>query len=463
MTTRTPIEVTNPVRVLVPVGMLGGGFPDDTVKRGIAMGADVIAVDGGSTDSGPYYLGAATAKTARAAVHRDLRAILGPAAEAGLPVIIGSCGTSGTDAGVEWVYEIVVEILRQDRVPGQRIARIYSELDPATVHAKLRADDVVALDPAGLLSADTVDSCSHIVGLMGHEPIVAALQAGANIVLAGRATDCALIAAVPLMRGKPFGPTWHAAKIAECGNLCTTGSGLGGVVVHIGDDGFVVEPVDDIDRCTPYSVSAHMLYENVDPFRLREPAGTLVATNAVYTALDDRRVLVRGSEFEFADHHTIKLEGAAPAGAQTESIVGIREPEVLARIDEWLDSLHAFLTQRIPATLGIAHDCYHIELRPYGANAVLGAADPDLTPPREVGVVFCATGPDQATATAIAKFANPYLLHHPLPGTDSVPSWSFMSSPAEMERGTLYSFRLQHSVRVDDPLELVRTTIEEVA
>jgi hypothetical protein len=43
-------------RVLVPVGMLGGGFPAHTVQRGIALGADVIAVDGGSTDSGPHYL-----------------------------------------------------------------------------------------------------------------------------------------------------------------------------------------------------------------------------------------------------------------------------------------------------------------------------------------------------------------------------------------------------------------------
>ena len=46
------------VRVLVPVGMLGGGFPAHTVRRGITLGADVIAVDAGSTDSGPYYLGA---------------------------------------------------------------------------------------------------------------------------------------------------------------------------------------------------------------------------------------------------------------------------------------------------------------------------------------------------------------------------------------------------------------------
>jgi hypothetical protein len=58
------------VGILVPTGMLGGGFSPETIARGISLGADVIAVDGGSTDSGPYYLGAGVAKTAESAAPR---------------------------------------------------------------------------------------------------------------------------------------------------------------------------------------------------------------------------------------------------------------------------------------------------------------------------------------------------------------------------------------------------------
>jgi hypothetical protein len=36
-------------------------------------------------------------------------------------------------------------------------------------------------------------------------------------------------------------------------------------------------------------VAAHMLYETVNPFRMREPAGTIVVTDATYTALEWRR------------------------------------------------------------------------------------------------------------------------------------------------------------------------------
>ena len=44
------------VNVLVPVGQLGGGVRAEEVANGIAWGADAIAVDAGSTDSGAAYL-----------------------------------------------------------------------------------------------------------------------------------------------------------------------------------------------------------------------------------------------------------------------------------------------------------------------------------------------------------------------------------------------------------------------
>ncbi len=429
------------VRILVPTGMLGGGFPPATVQRGIALGADLIAVDGGSTDSGPHYLGTATAKTARNAVASDLQAILAPAHAAGIPIVIGSCGTSGTDSGVEWVHDIAAEVAAAEGV-SLRVARIYSEQEVS----------------AGGLAPETLRRCSHIVGLMGHEPIATALARGADLVLAGRATDTALSAALPLMRGLPPGPVWHAAKIAECGGLCTTNPRSGGVLVTLDPDGFSIEPLDPNAACTPRSVAAHMMYENAHPFRMREPAGTLDTSAAIYTALDDRTVRVVGSRFEPADQHTIKIEGAAPAGYQTIIISGIRDPAVLARLDEWCDRVLGHLHQNIPKTFGITRDHYDVQIRRYGHDAVLGTAEPeDARSPREVGIVFVATAADQATATQLAKFANPLLLHAPLEGDEALPSYAFLGSPAEIERGPLHEFVLQHAVNVDAPDELFRT------
>ncbi|BFO18625.1 hypothetical protein SHKM778_50130 [Streptomyces sp. KM77-8] len=123
-----------------------------------------------------------------------------------------------------------------------RIARVYSEQDPAFLKEQLGAGRIRPLAPHGPLEPGTLENCAHIVGMMGHEPFAEALEAGAQVVLAGRATDTALAAAVPLMRGMPAGPAWHAAKVVECGGQCTTDPRAGGVMATIDADGFVIEP-----------------------------------------------------------------------------------------------------------------------------------------------------------------------------------------------------------------------------
>lgn len=452
-----------PVRVLVPAGMLGAGFPPETVERGLALGADVIAIDGGSTDSGPYYLGSATPKTTRAQVEHDLRILLTAAAAGGIPLIVGSCGTGGTDAGVDWVAGIVGDLLTAEGLDLD-VAVIYSEQKASALAERLAAGRIHPLPPLGDLEPETLEDCTRIVGMMGHEPIEAALRAGADVVLAGRATDTAVAAAYPLMRGMPAGPTWHAAKIVECGGQCTTDPRRGGVLAVIDRDGFTIEPLDPAVSCTPTSVAAHMLYETADPFRMREPAGTIDVTGATYRAVDERTVRVEGSAFEFAEQHTVKLEGARISGYETLSFTAIRDPHIVADIDAWAALLHEVLGQWVERTLGPgAAGDYSVDVRLYGHNAVLQERDPAPGPAREVGVMLLVRARDQATATAVAKIANPLMLHLPTADMDHLPSTAFPFSPAETERGPAYEFVLNHAVDVDDPAELFRTVHRESA
>jgi len=448
------------VRVLTPSGMLGAGWDHATIERGLALGADVISIDGGSTDSGPYYLGSSTPKTTAKAVARDLRSLLKAAAGAGIPLIVGSCGTSGTDEGVDWVAGIAAEVMAEEGL-DLRVAKIYSEQSAAVLKEHLGAGRIHPLPPLGELTAETLESCTHIVGVLGHEPIVDALRAGAQVVLAGRATDTAVAAAYPLMKGMPAGPAWHAAKIVECGGQCTTDPRSGGVLATIDAGGFTIEPLDPAVSCTPTTVAAHMLYETVNPYEMREPDGTLDVRDATYTAVDDRIVRVEGSRFHVADQYTIKLEGARITGYETMSFSAIRDPHILGQIDTWADFMRTMITRRVRQTLGLADDEYAFDLRLYGHNAVLGDLEPETGPPREVGAMLLVNAPDQATATAVAKVANPLMLHLPTPDMDHLPSLAFASSPAEVERGAAYEFVLHHVVDCDDPASLFRTEMGE--
>ena len=59
--------------VLSPTAILGYGFPEESFYRGLEKNPDLIAVDAGSTDPGPHYLGSGKSFTDRIGVKRDLR------------------------------------------------------------------------------------------------------------------------------------------------------------------------------------------------------------------------------------------------------------------------------------------------------------------------------------------------------------------------------------------------------
>jgi hypothetical protein len=453
------------IGVIFPTGALGSGFPIEMLRAGVAMGATAIAVDAGSTDSGPYYLGTGNPKPSLPAIEQDLRCMLVACREAGIPVVVGSCGTSGTSKGVDLLAEMAERIAKEEGL-SYTMARIYSDQDAETLVDALDAGRIHPLAPLPQTTPEDLRSCDHIVGLMGHEPIMAALDAGADLVLAGRATDTSMVAAFAIRRGLPEGPAWHAAKTVECGGLCTTDPRAAGssspVYVEIDRTGFTVLPIHPDAACTPTTIAAHMLYENADPIRLVEPSGVLDTSRCTYVAVDDRTVRVEGSEFVHATQQTVKLEGSRRAGYETLSFTGIADPEILANLDLWEQLLRDNLRKRVSGVLGLDSGQYKVDVRLFGRSGVLGPLAAPAGPPSEAGVMLKVQAADQATATAIAKTANPLMLHLPLPGMTHMPSFAFVTSPAEIERGAAYEFVLNHVVDVESGSELFRTVLSEV-
>ena len=449
-------RLTDTVNVLVPVGALGTGVRGSDVAAGIALGAHAIACDAGSTDSGPAYLATGTSKYARDAIKTDLAILMKAQADNGIPLLIGSCGTSGCDAALDWTHDIALELARELGLQP-RIALLYSEQQAALLEEMAQKGRVTPLPPLTRVEPGMFAACDRIVALMGPEPFIAALEAGADIVLGGRATDTAVIAAVPIMRGAGLGPAWHAGKIAECGGQATVNPRDGGVLIRVGRSAFEIEPLSADNACSPETVSAHMLYENSDPFRLIEPGGILDVSAARYADIDGRVVAVSGSVFE-PRPYTMKLEGAAGSGFQTIMLVGIQDSRVLAAVDRFIAQMHHLLLGRVAAALGDRAGAFDISLRAYGWNAVSGKViGPAMPPPREIGLLFVATAETQEIATQIAKTCNPYFFHMPIEMNAELPSYAFPFSPAEIERGQVYEFRLNHVVAIDDPLALVRT------
>ena len=445
-------------KILIPSGALGLGYDRNALMRGIERKPDLIAIDGGSTDSGPHYLGTGTSKYSRSSIKSEWRELMQARAMANVPLVIGTAGTCGADDAVDWLLDITNEIATET---GQdvTVAVLKSGQPADRVMRALDQGRITPLEPVIDVDHNLLQSCTNIVALAGAEQIQAALNTGADIVIAGRTTDTATIAALPLARGCHAGGAWHGAKIGECGALATTNPSSGTIMITFDADGFTVEPMGQNARATPYTVSAHMLYENSNPLQLYEPGGHLDVTGATYTALDDRRVRVTGSTWVPSDAYTVKLEGARCGGYQCVSLALIREARYVQNIETWTEAVEENCRQK--AQERIEGD-FTLELRIIGLNATLGAQDVNAQIGTEVGVLGIVTAPSEMVANEVAKMLNPYLLHMPLTEDEEMPTFAFPFSPNEMNRGEIYEFCLNHVMELDDPMQAFSLTIEQV-
>ena len=446
------------IRVLVPSGALGLNYDKVALQRGIDAKPDIIVIDGGSTDSGPAYLGQGTSKYARSSTKIEWAGLMEARAQAGVPLVIGTAGTCGADSATDWMLDITREIAAEQGRP-LKVAVLYSGQDASKTAQAFADGKITPLGNAPDISAQTFDDCTNIVALAGAEQIAAALNTGADIVIAGRTTDTASIAALPLQKGCHAGGAWHGAKIGECGALCATNPQSGVVLIDFDDTGFTVTPTADGAHASPHTVSAHMLYENADPFILYEPGGHLDVTNAKYKAIDATSVRVEGSKWIPSNRYTVKLEGARPAGYQTVLMALLRDRHYVANAQVWADDITTKCMAKAQDRLGT--DDFSIELRLIGQDASFGALETRSHAAVEIGVLGLVTAPTEERTSEIAKMLNPYLLHHPLTVEEEVPTFAFPFSPAELPRGQIYEFAINHVMTLDDPMDAFRLEVHD--
>ncbi len=439
------------VRILVPSGALGLGWTPEALERGIAAKPDLIAIDGGSTDSGPSYLGRGVSKYARSSTKSEWAVLIDAARRADCPLIVGTAGTCGASDAVDWLIDITREVLAETGHTA-KIAILKSDQPSDRVVTALEAGRVTPLTPAPEINPDLIESCTNIVALAGIEQVNAAIDTGANIIIAGRTTDTAIIAALPIARGVDPGLAWHGAKIGECGALCATNPQSGVLQIDFEDEAFTVTPLADGANATPHTVSAHMLYENSDPYLLREPGGTLEVTNARYEALDEKSVRVTGSLWKTAQSYTVKLEGARVVGYQTILLALLRDPNYVKNSNAWARDIEIRCTEKALKRTTASSGDFSIEVRLIGQDATLGALETREGSPVEIGALGIVTAKTAELSGEIGKLLNPYLLHHPLTEAEEQPTFAFPFSPAEIDRGAIYEFCLNHVMHLDDPM-----------
>jgi hypothetical protein len=436
--------------ILAPEGMLGYGIPVRSMEEGLKRQPDVLAVDAGSTDPGPYYLGAGVPFTNRRAVTRDLAMILEAAHSRRIPVLIGSAGGGGGRPHLEYTLDVYREICRE-RGYRFRTAAIGAEVDRSWLKRQIARGRVSPLDIATELTAEAVDRSARIVAQMGVEPFLRALDLGAEVVIAGRACDAAVMAAPAMRAGFDRALAYHMGKILECGGAAAyPRHGSDSLLGRIERDAFVVEPPNPDKVCTVASVAAHSLYERSDPYRLALPGGAIDLTRTRFEQATPRAVRVSGTHWVPAPAYTLKLEGAARVGFRTLTVAGVRDPLLIAKLDAYLDNVRSRVAETYPP------DGYRLLFHVYGRDGVMGPLEPVREiRSHELGLVIEVIADDPDASAAILALARSVALHVTYPGRKAIAgNLAFPFSPSDLKAGDAYEFTIHHLVTVDDPLEL---------
>jgi hypothetical protein len=438
-----------PITVLTPTGTLGYGFGAKALARGMSLGPSVIAVDAGSTDPGPHYLGSGEPLVSRISMKRELTQLIEEGRRAGIPVIVGSAGGSGSKAHVDWTVGIAREIARE-RGLKLKLAWIYSDIEKERVKAAIRAGEVKDFEAGYELTEQDIDETVSLVAQMGHEPICEALERGADVVIAGRACDDSTIASYPIWKGADLGLAVHMGKILECGAFSAEPFAMDVMLGTVHRDHFVLEPGSLDRRASMKSVAAHSLYEREHPYLHAGPGHELDLSDCRFSEQSARQVRVEGTRSRATSDYYVKLEGVRRMGYRSVSIAGVRCPTMISRMPEILDQAKRNAEDYFaPATPKIT---FHV----YGKDAVMQRLEPARNSlAHELGLTIDVVAEDQELAHAVCHHISGALLHWHYPGQyNTSGNLAFPYSPSEIDAGPAYEFSVYHLMKARSPTEL---------
>jgi hypothetical protein len=447
------------LRIVCPNGHLGfAPIKPGSFRIGCASEPDLICADSGSCDVGPVPLGSDTSSSPLQWQTGDLETMLLAARRLGVPMIVGSAGDTGTNSRVDLFVGIIRELAKKHGLPKFRVGYFYSEVGKDALRHRLTVGDTVAgLDGRSPLDLATLDATDRIVAVADVHPYIKLLDQGADLIVGGRSSDCALFAAPAIRQGFPEGLAYFYGKILECASFCAEPYGAKeSVLGEITMDDVKITAMLPEQRCTIASVAGHAMYERANPFYEHFLGGHLDMSQCRYEQYDERTVRVTGPSYVPSAELRVKLEGSGKLGERYVGIVGVRDPYTIANID----LVTGWARQQVVERFGDSG--YELHFAVYGRDAILGASEPlKAAPGHELAVVVQGVAPTQEMAEEVAMIATRQMFYARLPQVKGTAGGVAFVLDEVMPASPAYRWTLNHTMRLDDPLELFPTFVTE--
>ena len=255
----------------------------------------------------------------------------------------------------------------------------------------------------------------------------------------------------------PEGLAYFYGKVLECASFCAEPYGdKESVLGEITMDDVKVTALLPEQRCTIASVAGHAMYERANPFYEHFLGGHIDMSQCQNEQYDERTVRVTGPSYVPATELRVKLEGAGKIGERYIGIVGVHDPYTIANIDlatQWV-------RQQVAERFG--ESGYELHFMVYGRNAILGDREPlRTTPAHELGIIVQGIAPEKAMAEEVCMIATRQMFYARLPQVKGTAGGVAFLLDEVMPASPAYRWTLNHTMRLDDPLELFPTFIVE--
>ncbi|MDT8858081.1 acyclic terpene utilization AtuA family protein [Paracoccaceae bacterium Fryx2] len=443
------------LRIICPNGHLGfAPLKPGSFHAAVATLPDFIAADSGSDDIGPVPLGNDSCASPKAWQRHDLEQMLLAARRIGVPMMIGSAGDTGTNSRVDMYVEMIREIAAEHDLAPFRLGWFYSEVDREFVRARIRGGSPIrGLDAREDLDEAELDATSRIVAMAGVHPFVKLLEDGCDVIIGGRSSDSAIFAAAALFRGYPQAESYYLGKVLECASFCAEPYGAKETVMgEITADHVEVTAMADFQRCTVASVAGHAMYERSNPFFEFVAGGKLDMTHCAYDQVSEKTTRVTGMTFEPATEFRVKLEGSGKVGERFVGMAGIRDPYTIANVDAVIDWARQQTIDRF------GPDGWELHYNVFGRNGVMGDMEPLRDKPgHELCVVVQGVAPTREMAEEVTMTGTRQLFYARLPDVKGTAGGVSFVLDEVLAASPAYRWTLNHTMAVDDPLELFPT------
>jgi len=449
------------LRIISPNGHLGfAPTKEESFWLGAATKPDYYCCDSGSDDIGPVPLGADKCASHPEHQKHDLELMLIAAREQNVPMIIGSAGDTGTNSRVDMYVGFIKEIARKHNMKPFKLAYFYSEVPTSEIRTRMEKGQAIeGLDGRTNLTMEELDGTDRIVAVAGVHPFVKALEMGADVIIGGRSSDAAVFAAAAIYEGFPENVSYYCGKVLECASFCCEPYGAKeSVIGTITKDDVKVTACAPFQKCTIASVAGHAMYERTNPYYEYVAGGMMDMSQCHYEQYDEKTCRITGAKFVPIEGKVkVKLEGSGKVGERYMGMAGIRDPYTIKNIDKVIDWAKSQVKERL------GDKDYQLSYRIFGKNGVMGDLEPiKETKSHELLVVVEGVSKDDKVAEEATLIGTRQIFYARLPEVKGTAGTAAFVLDEVTKISSAYRWTLNHTVEVDDPLELFPITMIDV-